>query len=82
MSNSHPIEFPQYRKIINGKSFYKINDSKLFEEIQLIGNLKRHYIIEAKQYPEMLRIQDMLNLEPPFLNMNESEWIELSSFLK
>lgn len=82
MSAPDNFQFPQYRKIPNGKSFYKISNPKLFEEIQLIGNLKRHYTIEAKQYPEMLRIQDMLHLETPFLSANETEWVELMSFIK
>ncbi len=82
MNTPDNTQFPQYRKLSNGKNFYKICSPKLFEEIQLVGNLKRHYVIEANQYPEMLRIQDMLSLEAPFSVVNEAEWVELYSLLK
>ena len=53
--------FPQYRKLSNGKAYYKIVNERNFEEIQLIGTIKMNYKIEAKQYPEILKIQDMLH---------------------
>ncbi|HRO75467.1 MAG TPA: hypothetical protein PLP27_04905 [Crocinitomicaceae bacterium] len=68
--------FPQYRKHKNGKNFYKINHAKHFDEIQLIGTRKLHYTINANQYPEMVRIMDMLNLEEPFVLSDEKEWSE------
>jgi len=52
--------FPQYRKSPNGLNWYKIISEKEFVEIQLIGSKKAVYTIVAHQYPEMLRIQDML----------------------
>lgn len=54
------MEFPQYRKYVTGTSYFKIVSEKLFEETQLIGKKKFVTTIEAKQYPEMLRIKDML----------------------
>lgn len=68
------IEFPQYRKLSNGKSYYKIESLKRFEEIQLVGRLKHRYTIEAQQYPEMVRIYDMLNLEGAFEEATAEEW--------
>lgn len=67
-------KFPQYRKLNNEKHFYKIIDSRTFEEIQLIGTKIKKYTIEATQYPEMVRIMDMLNCEPPFVLADEKEW--------
>ena len=55
-------DFPQYRKLSNNKVFYRINSSHQFDEIQLIGNSARLYTIEAHQYPELLKIQEMLNM--------------------
>jgi hypothetical protein len=54
------FEFPQYRKLVNDKSFYRIEDEKHFTEKQRIGKQVFTMIVEAKQYPEILRIQDML----------------------
>ena len=67
--------FPQYRKLANGRTFYKIVDDRNFEEIQLIGTKKMFYRITATQYPEILKIQDMLDLfENVYLSSSESEW--------
>ncbi len=54
-------EFPKYYKSIDGKIHYKILSHKLMEELQQVGNRFFYYKIEAKQYPEMLLIKDVLD---------------------
>ena len=54
------MEFPQYRKYKNKNTFYKIVSEKEFEEISFIGSKGFKFTIIAQQYPEMLRIQDMI----------------------
>ena len=72
--------FPQYRKLGNGLTFYKITDDRTFEEIQVVGSRKNKYKTEAKQYPEILRIQDMLNcMEDTYFDSHEQEWLEVNS---
>jgi hypothetical protein len=61
------LDFPQYRKLANEKSHYEIRDDRHFIEKQIIGKQVFTIEIEAKQYPEILRIQDMLNCEQGFL---------------
>ncbi|MBL4862591.1 MAG: hypothetical protein JKY09_06195 [Crocinitomicaceae bacterium] len=61
MSNK-VIDFPQYRKLSNDKVFYRIISDRKFDEIQVIGKTAQLHKIEAKQYPEMLRIKDLLAL--------------------
>ena len=57
------MDFPQYRKYKNIETYFKIISEKEFEEISSLGsNYVKHSIV-AKQYPEMLRIKDMLNCE-------------------
>lgn len=56
-------DFPQFRKLSNDKVFYRINSDRHFTEVQFIGTSKMIFQCEAKQYPEILKIQDMLNLE-------------------
>lgn len=68
------MDFPQYRKLPNDKVFYKIIDNTHFEEIQLVGKKAFHHLIHAKQYPEMLRIKDMLEKMRPFVESNEVEF--------
>jgi hypothetical protein len=78
MNNKDRV-FPQYRKLVNEKAYYKIIDSRNFEEIQFIGSIKKFFKINATQYPEILKIDDMLNLtNENYLESSEKEWNELS----
>lgn len=75
MEHKYNNDFPYFRKLSNDKSFYKIVDDKNFEEVQLIGSKKMHTKHVAEQYPEMLRVQDMINLhEGHFLVLKKEEW--------
>jgi hypothetical protein len=67
-------EFPQYRKIINEKSYYRIEDENHFTEIQLIGKKTFELKIQAIQYPEKLKIKEMLNCEEPYKKIEQSEF--------
>lgn len=52
--------FPQYRKYVNRTTHFKILSEKQFEEISFVGKKGFLETINATQYPEYLRIQDML----------------------
>jgi hypothetical protein len=67
-------DFPQYRKLSNDKTFYKIQSERLFEEVQLMGSKVFRYRVEANQYPEILKIQGMLKLEEPYLMLSAEEF--------
>jgi hypothetical protein len=67
--------FPQYRKLLNEKSFYEILSDKEFIEIQLIGSRSVVHKVVANQYPEMLRIMDMLAAEEPYVFSNQNEFM-------
>jgi len=77
--NHKSTDFPQYRMLSNGKSFYKIVSDRAFEEIQLIGTrLIRHSVV-AEQYPEILKIQDLLDGQDGiYLPVEEHKWRELN----
>ncbi|MEZ4800874.1 MAG: hypothetical protein R2809_14080 [Flavobacteriales bacterium] len=53
--------FPQYRKLNNGKSYYKINSTADFIEIGTMGQYYWEVAITAKILPERVMIEDMLN---------------------
>lgn len=72
------MNYPQYRKLGNNKVFYKIIDAESFEELKLMGSKVFHFEMKAIQYPEKLKIIDMMNCEGYEL-ANESEWKELRS---
>lgn len=61
--NNH---FPQYRMLSNGKIFYKIHSDREFEEIQLVGTKLFYHKTIAKQYPDILKVKDMLILDGPY----------------
>ena len=66
--------FPQYRKLSNHKSFYKIVSKDAFDEIQLVGTVSIKTTTTATKYPEMLRIKDMLDGVSPFEMSTEAEY--------
>jgi hypothetical protein len=72
------INFPVYRKYKNNKSYFKIIQPKLFEEIQLIGSKKIIKEVEAKQFPEMLFINDLiLNYSEMADEISEEEYLRV-----
>ncbi len=75
-------EFPQYRKLKNDKSFYRIEDKSHFTEIQLIGNKAFELKINAVKFPEKLKIKDMLNCEDPYIKIEKNEFDQINERLK
>jgi tellurite resistance protein len=73
MNDLNPV-FPQYRKLTNNKVFYRIDSKDEFTEVTLMGNRKIVHTVKAVQYPEKLRIMDMLKSEQPFQDSEESEF--------
>lgn len=65
--------FPQYRKLEGFGRFYKILHERAFEEVSLVNETVHRSLIEAKQYPEMLRIKDMLDQNWNFTQMLPAE---------
>ncbi len=55
--------FPFYCKLSNEKSYYKVESPDVFIELQRLGSLISKYKIVANQYPEKLRIMDMMELK-------------------
>lgn len=67
-------DFPQYRKLSNEKVFYRIRDPRNFDEIQIVGSRASIFSMEAKQYPEILKIQDLLDQTDHYLMSNKEEF--------
>jgi len=59
------MDFPQYRRYSNNLSWFKILDERHFIELQFIGDKVLRHAVTATQYPEILRIQDMLHYTIP-----------------
>lgn len=54
------MEYPQYRKYKGLETWFKIISDKEFIEIKQVGEKCVQHTVIAEQFPEMLRIQDML----------------------
>jgi hypothetical protein len=54
------FDFPQYRKLTNNKSYYKIDSPDEMIEIQLMGRYWSEHNIKASILPERLLISDLL----------------------
>lgn len=80
MIQQEAYHFPYYRKLKNGKIHYKISSLNLFEELQMLGRKSLYHRIEAAQYPEKLKIIDMITLaDENYLESSEEEWKEFLS---
>lgn len=55
------IDYPQYRRLSNFRSYYRITGPSFAEEIQVMGSSYMIHNIEAKILPERLLIQDMIS---------------------
>ena len=66
--------FPQFRKLKNNKSYYKITSERTFIELQSIGVGFFKINIKASKYPEIILIQDMLNFSNNYKLSSEEEF--------
>jgi len=75
------MEFPQFRKLENGRSLYKITTANQFTELQQIGSKWFAYQFEVDQFPDLMRIQEMLQGNHPFILVQKDEFEIIYSLL-
>lgn len=74
--NFEGINFPVYRKYKNNKSYFKIMNPRSFEEIQVMGSKKIIKVTEARLFPEMLFVSDLvLDYNAMADEIDESEYL-------
>lgn len=69
------IKFPQFRKLSNGKSLYEICSLSSFNEIQIIGNKRIMFQLNAETYFEKIKIADMITAHDPYQKISSEEFI-------
>jgi hypothetical protein len=79
--NKIDVKFPQFRKIAGREVWYKILSLTAFDELQRMGNRLVKYTITAEQYPEKLRILDMLSCQDPFIEITAIDYEEIEKHL-
>jgi hypothetical protein len=65
--------FPIFRKLEGFDRFYHIRDERTFVEAYKQGGVFKLQQVSAEQYPEMLRIQDMIQCNFQFVEMTAAE---------
>ena len=68
-------EFPQYRKLINGKSYYVIHSRDRMTEYARLGNRWQRFDLEARILPERNLISDLISgQDGVYLTISEEEF--------
>jgi hypothetical protein len=62
------MNFPFFRSLSNQQVFYQINSEVEFIELKITGNYYSINIYQASQYPEKLKIREMIMNEDKSLN--------------
>jgi len=79
----NPDIFPLFRKTTNGKSFYKIHHERYLEELQIVGSKYLHHTLQAKIYPEILFLLDIIeNKEQHYLEISEADFNTFMEYCK
>jgi hypothetical protein len=77
MQKPEVIQFPIYRKYNNNKRFYKIINSREFEELQIIGSKTEINHVKATQFPEFTFINDLITNYSAFASeISEAEYLD------
>jgi hypothetical protein len=54
------LHYPIYRKSLSGKSYYRIESTSVFLELQQLGTRWLRHEVHAKILPERVLIEDMM----------------------
>lgn len=74
---STSFSFPQYRRLVNGRSYYKVIDKTHMEEIQIMGKFWIRYELTANILPERVLIDDVLSLhDKRWEEITEAQFLE------
>jgi hypothetical protein len=75
--NFEGINFPVYRKYKNNKSYFKIINPRLFEQIQVVGGKRFVKTTEAKLFPEVSFVKDLVFNNEIALEITEDEYLKI-----
>lgn len=66
--------FPQFRKLNNNKSYYRIDAPDRFVELQQIGKKWTKFEFKVDQFFDLMRVNDMLQSNAPFVLSTRNEF--------
>lgn len=67
------MEYPIYRKYSNAKSYFKVENEREFIQLQIIGKRVLKQLVHAKQYPELLFIQSLIEMNVPHIILSDKD---------
>ena len=70
--------YPQYRISANGQNLYRIDGDRAFVELQYIGEKVIRFDIVASTYPELVRIQELLECAGEMCALIEADRFNLA----
>jgi hypothetical protein len=77
------MQFPQYRKYLNGQSYFKIFSAEEMTELKLIGKFYETHQLKVKILPDRNFITDLLNDYADFATaIDEKEFEEKMEYCK
>jgi hypothetical protein len=69
------MDFPQYRKRFDNKSYYKLLNERTMQEVQRIGEKSFVFNFVAEKYFEIIHFQDILtSKEGLYIEISEGEY--------
>jgi len=69
--------FPVFRQLGDLQVLYKIIDDRNFIEYRKVGSKWIIHEVIATQFPEIMRIRDMISLEKPFLELCQEDFYQM-----
>jgi hypothetical protein len=77
------LPFPQYRKYLNNKGYFKILSEKEWEEIQIIGSKKTINQFTATIFPDKNFLHDLTyNYQTNWVEIEEAEYDSIIKTIK
>ena len=77
------ITYPQYRKYLNGRNFFKIISDKEWEEIQVMGSKYSIHQFKVNIFPDRNYLHDMtFDYEKNWVVIDEEEYEKLKLKIK
>lgn len=76
------MDFPQYRKRFDNKSYYKVINEESMQEVQRIGKKIFYHELKADKYFEKILISDIISApNDVYQVISEEEWNEVFEML-
>lgn len=67
------MQFPQFRRYLNGRSYFRIDGPERILEIQIVGNYYIQHELIAKILPERVFIADLIEANPEIFEVISKE---------